>query len=101
MRLASATDSEAGGYRDATLEVKGDSVFSKLKFEAGVHRVQRVPATETAGRVHWDFNDAGECAGMGLFAAVRLLKAIEVSCSAAPCARPHTRARRWADGICG
>ena len=52
VRLASATDSEAGGYRDATLEVKGDSVFSKLKFEAGVHRVQRVPATETAGRVH-------------------------------------------------
>ena len=52
VRLASATDSEAGGYRDATLEVKGDAVFSKLKFEAGVHRVQRVPATETQGRVH-------------------------------------------------
>merc|ERR1719272_193884 len=52
VRFASATDSETGGYRDATLEIKGDSVFSKLKFEAGVHRVQRVPATETQGRVH-------------------------------------------------
>tara|TARA_B110001452_G_scaffold265251_1_gene269608 strand:- start:712 stop:1908 length:1197 start_codon:yes stop_codon:yes gene_type:complete len=52
VRFASATDSETGGYRDATLEIKGDSVYSKLKFEAGVHRVQRVPATETQGRVH-------------------------------------------------
>lgn len=52
VRLASASESETGGFRDATLEVKGDSVYSKLKFEAGVHRVQRVPATETQGRVH-------------------------------------------------
>ena len=43
---------QAGGCRDVTLEIKGDSVYSKLKFEAGVHRVQRVPATETQGRVH-------------------------------------------------
>ena len=43
------SDSEAGGCRDVTVEIKGDSVFSKLKFEAGVHRVQRVPATETQG----------------------------------------------------
>lgn len=35
-----------------TLEIKGDAVYSKLKFEAGVHRVQRVPATETQGRIH-------------------------------------------------
>jgi len=35
-----------------TIEVKGDSVYSKMKFEAGVHRVQRVPATETQGRIH-------------------------------------------------
>lgn len=40
------------GYRSVTLEVSGDSVYSKLKFESGVHRVQRVPATESAGRVH-------------------------------------------------
>merc|ERR1719504_637868 len=46
------SDSEAGGCRDVTLEVKGDSVYSKLKFEAGVHRVQRVPQTETQGRIH-------------------------------------------------
>ena len=42
----------AGGCRDVTLEIKGDAVYSKLKFEAGVHRVQRVPATETQGRIH-------------------------------------------------
>jgi peptide chain release factor 1 len=41
-----------GGYKNVVLEVKGNSVYSKLKWEAGVHRVQRVPATETQGRVH-------------------------------------------------
>ena len=41
-----------GGYKNVVLEVRGDSVYSKLKWEAGVHRVQRVPATETQGRVH-------------------------------------------------
>jgi len=51
-RVVSQTDSEAGGCREVTLEIKGDNVYSKLKFEAGVHRVQRVPATETQGRIH-------------------------------------------------
>jgi len=51
-RVISQSDSEAGGCKDVVIEVKGDSVYSKLKFEAGVHRVQRVPATETQGRVH-------------------------------------------------
>lgn len=41
-----------GGYKECILEIKGDSVYSKMKYEAGVHRVQRVPATETQGRVH-------------------------------------------------
>lgn len=41
-----------GGYKNVVLEVKGDMVYSKLKWEAGVHRVQRVPATESQGRVH-------------------------------------------------
>ncbi|KAL7543138.1 hypothetical protein ACHAXR_012434 [Thalassiosira sp. AJA248-18] len=51
----SMMDSSAGddgGYKNVCLEVKGDAVYSKLKWEAGVHRVQRVPATETQGRVH-------------------------------------------------
>lgn len=43
---------DMGGCKEAILEIKGDQVYSKLKFEAGVHRVQRVPATETSGRVH-------------------------------------------------
>ena len=41
-----------GGYKNIVLEVTGDMVYSKMKWEAGVHRVQRVPATESAGRVH-------------------------------------------------
>lgn len=41
-----------GGYKNVVLEVTGDRVYSKLKWEAGVHRVQRVPATESQGRVH-------------------------------------------------
>lgn len=44
--------SDAGGVKECVLEVTGDSVYSKLKYEAGVHRVQRVPATEAQGRVH-------------------------------------------------
>ena len=48
----SATDADLGGFRELILSVRGDSVFSQLKFEAGVHRVQRVPATESQGRVH-------------------------------------------------
>jgi peptide chain release factor 1 len=43
---------DEGGYKNIVLEVKGDFVYSKLKWEAGVHRVQRVPATESQGRVH-------------------------------------------------
>jgi len=46
------SDGEMGGFKEAVLEIKGDQVYSKLKFEAGVHRVQRVPATEAQGRVH-------------------------------------------------
>ena len=48
----SATEADLGGFRELILSVKGNGVFSQLKFEAGVHRVQRVPATESQGRVH-------------------------------------------------
>ena len=43
---------EDGGFKNVVMEVKGNMVYSKLKWEAGVHRVQRVPATESQGRVH-------------------------------------------------
>src|SRR5947207_7024971 len=43
---------DIGGIREATLHIEGDNVYGHLKFEAGVHRVQRVPKTETQGRVH-------------------------------------------------
>ena len=45
-------DSEVGGIKGAVAEVQGRGVFARLKFESGVHRVQRVPATETQGRIH-------------------------------------------------
>jgi peptide chain release factor 1 len=45
-------DSDLGGIKDVSVHIKGEGVFSKLKFESGVHRVQRVPETETQGRVH-------------------------------------------------
>jgi len=41
-----------GGYKTYVMEVKGKQIYSKLKFESGVHRVQRVPQTETMGHVH-------------------------------------------------
>ena len=44
--------SEAGGYKEIQFKVKGDKVYSIMKFESGVHRVQRVPQTETQGRIH-------------------------------------------------
>ena len=44
--------SEAGGYKEVQFKITGDKVYSVMKFESGVHRVQRVPATETQGRVH-------------------------------------------------
>ena len=42
----------AGGYKEVIVGIRGEDVYGKLKFESGVHRVQRVPATETAGRIH-------------------------------------------------
>ena len=46
------SEGTAGGFKEATAEISGRSVFARLKFESGVHRVQRVPATETQGRIH-------------------------------------------------
>jgi peptide chain release factor 1 len=50
--LISASQSELGGYKEAVASITGRGVFAKLKFESGVHRVQRVPATESGGRIH-------------------------------------------------
>ena len=52
MELVDAMEGTAGGYKEIILAVKGEDVYGKLKFESGVHRVQRVPATETQGRIH-------------------------------------------------
>lgn len=51
-QVLSKTDCEAGGVSEVIISIKGDSIYSKLKYESGVHRVQRVPATESQGRVH-------------------------------------------------
>lgn len=50
--LISANESDLGGYKEAVVRVEGDDVYARLKFESGGHRVQRVPATETQGRIH-------------------------------------------------
>jgi peptide chain release factor 1 len=50
--VLSQTDSDVGGLKDITAIFEGDKVYSQMKYESGVHRVQRVPATETQGRVH-------------------------------------------------
>lgn len=50
--VMSASETELGGYKEIVFRVAGEQVYSRLKFESGVHRVQRVPATESQGRVH-------------------------------------------------
>jgi peptide chain release factor 1 len=52
MSLMSLNESEKGGFKEITFALEGNEVFGKMKFESGVHRVQRVPATESQGRVH-------------------------------------------------
>ena len=52
LEILSTSDGAAGGYKEIIAEVSGRGVFAKLKFESGVHRVQRVPDTETQGRIH-------------------------------------------------
>ena len=50
--LMSLSESDLGGVREAVIDVQGQGVYAKLKFESGVHRVQRVPVTEASGRIH-------------------------------------------------
>jgi len=52
VEILSQTDSDVGGLKDITAIFEGNKVYSQMKYESGVHRVQRVPATETQGRVH-------------------------------------------------
>ena len=52
VELISASASDVGGYKEVIASVNGSGVFAKMKFESGVHRVQRVPATESGGRIH-------------------------------------------------
>ena len=50
--VVSVSEGDAGGYKEITANISGDNVFGLMKWESGVHRVQRVPATETQGRIH-------------------------------------------------
>ena len=52
LEVESESEGEIGGYKEIIASISGDGVFGRLKFESGVHRVQRVPATETQGRIH-------------------------------------------------
>lgn len=51
-QISSSSEGEVGGYKEVIVSFKGDGAYSKFKFESGVHRVQRVPATEASGRIH-------------------------------------------------
>jgi len=52
VEITSMSESELGGYKEAIVRIAGDGAYGRLKFESGGHRVQRVPATETQGRIH-------------------------------------------------
>ncbi|MDP9269491.1 MAG: peptide chain release factor 1 [Chloroflexota bacterium] len=52
VELLAVSESESGGYKEAIAEISGTGAYSRLKYESGVHRVQRVPVTESAGRIH-------------------------------------------------
>src|SRR5690606_2040840 len=52
VEIVSCNEGEHGGYKEVISRVIGDNVYSRLKFESGAHRVQRVPATESQGRIH-------------------------------------------------
>jgi len=52
VEILSASESEKGGFKEVVFEVRGDGAYSRLKYESGVHRVQRVPETEAQGRIH-------------------------------------------------
>lgn len=52
MEIMDASDTGVGGIKEAVAMIEGDNVFSKMRFESGVHRVQRVPQTESSGRIH-------------------------------------------------
>lgn len=52
VEIVDASESDLGGYREIIAAIRGEGVFARLKYESGVHRVQRVPATEASGRIH-------------------------------------------------
>ena len=52
MKTLAESKTDIGGYKEASFEIKGKRVYEKLRFETGVHRIQRVPATEKSGRIH-------------------------------------------------
>ena len=52
LEITTANEGEHGGYKEIIGHIKGDSVYAHLKFESGAHRVQRVPVTESQGRIH-------------------------------------------------
>lgn len=52
VEILSSNETDIGGYKEVTFSINGDSAYSRLKFESGVHRVQRIPSTESGGRIH-------------------------------------------------
>ena len=65
VEVLSASESDLGGYREVICRIAGNGAYSRLKFESGGHRVQRVPETETQGRIHTSACNRGDHAGSG------------------------------------
>ena len=63
LEIASINETELGGVKDCSAVIEGDGAWSRLKFESGVHRVQRVPETESGGRIRHGGSAAGDGAG--------------------------------------
>jgi peptide chain release factor 1 len=75
VEVISASDGEHGGYKEIIARIVGEGVYSKLKFESGAHRVQRVPATESQGRIHTSACTVAIMAEMDELDAVEINKA--------------------------
>ena len=70
LEVSSANEGAAGGFKEIICSVTGDNVYGTLKYESGVHRVQRVPATETQGRVHTSAASGAELPATEVFVVV-------------------------------
>ena len=81
VEIMSASEGEHGGYKEIIAKISGDGVYGRLKFESGGHRVQRVPATESQGRIHTSACTVAVMPGMGVTTPISYTKTTTQSSS--------------------